>query len=68
MVDQVEDVPRSWIKKLLGFSVLKPSERSAVQQSIPNDLWIPMLIVNQIVPKVQVAFLGFDTLFMDQIK
>ncbi|XP_051935483.1 peroxisomal N(1)-acetyl-spermine/spermidine oxidase [Hippocampus zosterae] len=27
IVDQVEDVPRSWIKKLIGFSVLKPTER-----------------------------------------
>uniref|UniRef100_A0A7N8YDH2 Polyamine oxidase n=1 Tax=Mastacembelus armatus TaxID=205130 RepID=A0A7N8YDH2_9TELE len=27
LVDQVPDVPRSWIKKLFGFSVLKPTER-----------------------------------------
>lgn len=29
MVDQVPDVHRSWIKKLFGFTVLKPTERSA---------------------------------------
>lgn len=28
MVDQVPDVQRSWIKKLFGFTVLKPTERS----------------------------------------
>lgn len=28
MVDQVPDVHRSWIKKLIGFTVLKPTERS----------------------------------------
>ncbi|XP_034057697.1 peroxisomal N(1)-acetyl-spermine/spermidine oxidase-like [Gymnodraco acuticeps] len=27
MLDQVPDVQRSWIKKLFGFTVLKPSER-----------------------------------------
>ncbi|KAM9808653.1 peroxisomal N(1)-acetyl-spermine/spermidine oxidase [Syngnathus typhle] len=27
MVDQVQDVPGSWIKKLFGFTVLKPTER-----------------------------------------
>ncbi|XP_033956158.1 peroxisomal N(1)-acetyl-spermine/spermidine oxidase-like isoform X2 [Pseudochaenichthys georgianus] len=27
MVDQVPDVQRSWIKKLFGFTVLKPTER-----------------------------------------
>ncbi|XP_061645010.1 peroxisomal N(1)-acetyl-spermine/spermidine oxidase isoform X1 [Phyllopteryx taeniolatus] len=27
MVDQVEDIPGSWIKKLFGFTVLKPTER-----------------------------------------
>lgn len=28
MVDQVPDVRTSWIKKLFGFTVLKPTERS----------------------------------------
>lgn len=28
MVDQVSDVQKSWIKKLFGFTVLKPTERS----------------------------------------
>ncbi|XP_077351290.1 peroxisomal N(1)-acetyl-spermine/spermidine oxidase isoform X2 [Festucalex cinctus] len=27
MVDQVQDLPGSWIKKLFGFTVLKPTER-----------------------------------------
>nr|XP_040033736.1 peroxisomal N(1)-acetyl-spermine/spermidine oxidase [Gasterosteus aculeatus aculeatus] len=27
MVDQVPDIPRSWIKKLCAFTVLKPTER-----------------------------------------
>uniref|UniRef100_UPI003AAB3A54 peroxisomal N(1)-acetyl-spermine/spermidine oxidase n=1 Tax=Centroberyx gerrardi TaxID=166262 RepID=UPI003AAB3A54 len=27
MVDQVSDIQRSWIKKMFGFTVLKPSER-----------------------------------------
>lgn len=29
VVDQVPDVQRSWIKKLFGFTVLKPTERSS---------------------------------------
>lgn len=30
LVDQVPDVQRSWIKKLFGFTVLKPTERSII--------------------------------------
>lgn len=28
VMDQVSDVQKSWIKKLFGFTVLKPTERS----------------------------------------
>lgn len=30
LLDQVPDVQRSWIKKLFGFTVLKPTERSVI--------------------------------------
>lgn len=29
LLDQVPDIQRSWINKLFGFTVLKPTERSA---------------------------------------
>lgn len=39
MVDQVPDVQRSWIRKLFGFTVLKPTEMSATT----NDSQLFML-------------------------
>lgn len=37
MVDQVPDVHRSWIKKLFGFTVLKPTERST--NTLAHKCW-----------------------------
>lgn len=46
MVDQVPDVQRSWIKKLFGFTVLKPTERSTTTLgSQMLTLYVPGLFI-----------------------